>query len=68
VPTPTPAPTPAPTPTPTPTPTPSSGWVAGSYLPASTYAAQCVNPRAGVNPLTSQPYNDIPGTVLTENN
>jgi hypothetical protein len=55
----------------TPNPLPSvgaSGWVASSFLPRSTHAAQCVAPRSGVNPITHQPYNDVPGTVLAENN
>ena len=42
-----------------------SGWVAGSFLPASTHAGRCVNPRAGTNPSGGT---DIQGTVLNENN
>ena len=46
---------------------PASGWVAGSFLPASTHAGRCVNPRSGMDP-TGAPYTDIRGTALDENN
>jgi hypothetical protein len=49
-------------------PPPSSGWVAGSFLPAASFAGKCVNPRSGTNPQTGQPYNEILGTALDENN
>jgi carboxyl-terminal processing protease len=45
-----------------------SGWVAGSFLPASSFAGKCVNPRSGTDPQTSQPYNEIRGTAADENN
>ena len=56
---------PAPSPAPGPS---SSGWVAGSFLPAAGFAAQCVSPRTGTDPDTGQPYRDVQGTVLAENN
>jgi hypothetical protein len=46
----------------------SSGWIAGTYLPPASFAGQCVAPRSGVDPLTNQPYADVQGTVLSENN
>ncbi len=47
---------------------PSSGWVAGSFLPAATYAGRCVNPRSGIDPATGSPYNETQGAALDENN
>jgi carboxyl-terminal processing protease len=46
----------------------SSGWVAGTFLPSSTFAAQCAAPRTGTDPSTRQPYLDRPGSTSTENN
>ncbi|HUQ51714.1 MAG TPA: hypothetical protein VM692_05800, partial [Gammaproteobacteria bacterium] len=43
----------------------SSGWVAGSFLPAASFAGRCVNPRAGTNPSGGI---DTPGTTLDQNN
>jgi hypothetical protein len=51
-----------------PPPRPASGWVAGSYLPAASFAGKCVNPRSGTNPETGLPYNEIVGTAADENN
>jgi hypothetical protein len=48
-------------------PPPASGWVAGSFLPAASFAGKCVNPRSGTNPQ-GQPYNEIRGTATDENN
>ncbi len=45
-----------------------SGWVAGSFLPASTFAGKCLSPRSGTDPLTGQPYNEVLGTATDENN
>jgi C-terminal processing protease CtpA/Prc len=45
-----------------------SGWVAGSFLPAASFAGRCVNPRSGTNPETGAPYNEIQGAVIDENN
>lgn len=49
-------------------PPPSSNWQPGMFLDASTFAAQCENPRSGINPATNAPFPDIQGTVLDENN
>lgn len=45
-----------------------SGWVAGQFLPASTFAGQCRSPRTGVNPRTGGPYPDTRGRTVDENN
>lgn len=45
-----------------------SGWVMGQFLPASTYEAQCVSPRTGTDPETNQPYPDVRGRTVDENN
>ena len=55
-------------PAPAPVPGSPSGWVPGSFLPAESFAAQCVNPRTGTDPDTGLPYADIKGTTLTQNN
>jgi len=47
---------------------PASGWVAGSFLPASSFAGRCVNPRSGTDPQTGAPYNETRGTATDENN
>ena len=44
------------------------GWTPGVFLDASTFAAMCAAPRAGVNPATGQPFPDIQGTSTDENN
>jgi carboxyl-terminal processing protease len=56
---------PAPSPAPGPS---SSGWVTGTFLPPASFAAQCVTPRTGTDPDTGQPYRDVQGTVLAQNN
>lgn len=45
-----------------------TGWQSGVYLDWSTYAAQCQTPRNGTNPETGQPYPDLQGSILDENN
>lgn len=45
-----------------------SGWVPGQFLPASTYAGQCLSPRSGVNPGTGASYPDVQGRTVDENN
>ncbi len=45
-----------------------SGWISGQFLPASTFAAQCENPRTGTDPRDNLPYPDIQGRTLDENN
>jgi carboxyl-terminal processing protease len=51
-----------------PAPPAGSGWVSGSFLPATTFAGRCVNPRSGTDPTTRQPYIDVRGTAVDENN
>ncbi len=46
----------------------SSGWQQGVFLDASTFFARCENPRSGTNPATNNPYPDVQGTTLDENN
>ena len=41
-------------------PPPASGWVAGSFLPAASFAGKCVNPRSGTNPQTGLPVQRHP--------
>jgi hypothetical protein len=38
------------------------------FLDASTFRNQCQNPRSGTDPATNQPYLDVQGTTLDENN
>ena len=45
-----------------------SGWVRGRFLPASTHEAQCVSPRTGTDPETDEPYSDVQGRTVDENN
>ena len=45
-----------------------SGWVAGRFLPASTYEGQCLSPRTGIDPRTDRPYSDVQGRTVDENN
>ena len=45
-----------------------SGWVAGQFLPASTFAGQCLAPRTGIDPRTDRPYPDTRGQTVDENN
>jgi hypothetical protein len=49
-------------------PPPANNWVAGSFLPASSFAGKCVNPRSGTDPQTGAPYNEVRGTATDENN
>ena len=48
-------------------PPPSTGWVAGLFLPADSFAARCEAPRSGLG-SNGQAFRDIQGTVLDENN
>jgi len=45
-----------------------SGWQPGVFLDASTFQHQCENPRTGTDPATNQPFVDVQGTTLDENN
>ncbi len=49
-------------------PPPDTDWQLGVFQPEQNFAAECVNPRAGINPATGNPYPDVQGTVLDENN
>lgn len=51
-----------------PAPVNNSGWQSGVFNDASTYFGRCQVPRAGINPATGNPYGDIQGTTLDENN
>lgn len=43
-------------------------WVQGVFAPSSHFAAQCATPRTGVDPGTGQPFADVQGSTLSENN
>ncbi len=45
-----------------------SDWQSGVFLNASTFANRCLAPRAGTNPEDGNPYPDMQGTTLDENN
>ncbi len=45
-----------------------SGWQQGAFLDFNTFFARCTAPRTGINPATGQPYQDIQGMTLDENN
>jgi carboxyl-terminal processing protease len=45
-----------------------TGWVQGQFSAESTFAAQCVAPRTGNDPVTGKPYADRQGTLLDELN
>jgi C-terminal processing protease CtpA/Prc len=52
------------------TPVPPSGttWVEGQFSPESSFAALCVAPRSGIDPLTQKAYPDRQGSLLDEQN
>ena len=43
-------------------------WVPGQFAAESTFAASCVTPRTGNDPLTGKPYQDRQGKLLDELN
>ncbi|MEJ0006596.1 MAG: S41 family peptidase [Steroidobacteraceae bacterium] len=43
-------------------------YVAGQYLPVSSFAAKCASPRSGTDPFTNMTYPDVQGTSTDENN
>jgi carboxyl-terminal processing protease len=43
-------------------------WVPGVFADYNDYFARCANPRTGTNPATGNPYPDIAGSTLEENN
>jgi len=45
----------------------SSDWMAGSFMPAASFQAQCENPRSGTD-ANGNPWPDVQGKVLDENN
>ena len=55
-------------PPPPPPPPPTSGWQQGVFQPSDSFANRCAAPRSGTDPATGQPFLDIQGTVLDENN
>jgi C-terminal processing protease CtpA/Prc len=55
-------------PPPPPPPPPSSGWEQGVFDDYNSFYARCEAPRSGINPATGQPYPDVPGSTLDENN
>ena len=48
--------------------TPSSGWTAGVFEDADTFANLCANPRSGTDPSTERLYTDRQGEALDEKN
>ena len=46
----------------------SDTWMPGVFLPADSFAAQCVAPRSGIDPSTGQPFPDVSGSRTDENN
>src|SRR6266481_696610 len=45
-----------------------TGWTPGVFLPSASFVAQCAAPRSGIDPTTGQPFRDVQGSALTENN
>lgn len=45
-----------------------SGWQQGVFDDFLTFYAQCQAPRAGNNPITGNPWPDVAGSTLDENN
>lgn len=46
---------------------PAPQWQQGSYASSATYAAQCAQPRSGINPATGTTYSDRQGSIILEN-
>ncbi len=44
------------------------GWTSGVFMPQASFAARCVTPRSGSSTASGQPWPDIQGTLLDENN
>lgn len=56
-------------PPPPPPPPPPSAWQPDVFLASSTFRNLCDAPRSGADPTNNnQPYPDMPGTILDENN
>lgn len=47
---------------------PNTTWIQGHFSPESNFAALCVAPRTGTDPVTQQPYPDKQGSLLDELN
>lgn len=45
-----------------------SGWTAGVFASSDDFAAQCLNPRSGIDAFTGLPFPDVQGTTASENN
>jgi carboxyl-terminal processing protease len=45
-----------------------SSWTPGVFQPSSKFQALCASPRSGNDPFTGQPYPDMPGSTVDENN
>lgn len=45
---------------------PSTTYTPGVYPPASEYADYCASPRTGIDPVTGQPWPDMQGSILDE--
>jgi carboxyl-terminal processing protease len=45
-----------------------SGWQQGVFDDFMTFYAQCQAPRSGTNPITGNPWPDVAGSTLDENN
>jgi carboxyl-terminal processing protease len=43
-------------------------WQPGVFLDFMTFYARCEAPRGGINPATGNPYPDVAGSILDENN
>ena len=44
------------------------GWQQGVFLDAMAFSAMCEAPRNGTNPATGNPYPDVQGDTIDENN
>ncbi|MGB8331617.1 MAG: S41 family peptidase [Polyangiales bacterium] len=44
-----------------------SDWQPSVFEPASKFAARCETPRSGLNPATDEPFADVQGTIIDEN-
>lgn len=55
-------------PPPPPPPPGGSGWEPGVFLDWSTFQNLCQSPRSGTDPATGQPFLDLQGETLDENN
>lgn len=47
---------------------PATGWVQAKFSPEADFAALCVTPRTGTDPVSQRPYPDKQGSLLDELN